>query len=168
MRTVCEKWFDSTYWGVDLPSDWAMRQDKSQKGWPFIFASATGARLAIKADKNVKIDGWDLSKAPIDLAFEQKVAYLLTLVESTSDLTKDCLGKLVGFSYTLSTADDSRRIGYFSYGSWMLHVAINFPNNLPKAEQEDMREKARSILASVFFCGSNLRFDTDAQERGST
>jgi hypothetical protein len=65
-----------------LPGSWSFRQDRSIKGWPYVFESPEGARLWIHASKHTDISGWDFSIAPSALSHEQKKAFLLAASDS--------------------------------------------------------------------------------------
>lgn len=74
----CETWYDGTWWEAELPCHWSFRQDRTIRGWPYVFESPEGARLWIHASKHSDISGWDFSIAPSTLSHEQKKAFLLT------------------------------------------------------------------------------------------
>jgi hypothetical protein len=77
----CETWYDGTWWEAELPASWSFGQDRSIKGWPYVFGSPDGARLWIHASKHNQIAGKS-SIAPAALTHEQKKAFLLAASDS--------------------------------------------------------------------------------------
>jgi hypothetical protein len=169
----CEKWFDGSFWSATVPGHWRFRQDRSIRGFPYVFESPSDSRMQVGTSKDVELHGpsYDVTDIPDELRSEgHRKAYRMALQSARFDpgwswrdfpaalfrlargraITKRDVGGLVGFTYETRRDDRRSWAGFFSHQRWMLYVYFAGAERAFEADSET----ALLILASFRFSDS--------------
>ena len=170
VQVSCDKWFDGSYWSATVPDQWRFRQDRSIRGFPYVFESPSDSRMQVGTSKDVELHGpgYVTEDVPDDLRSEgQRKAYRMAVQSARIDpswtwrdfpaalfrlargraITRRDVGVLVGFTYETRRDKHKAWAGFFSHQRWMLYVYFAGGDSAFEVDSET----ALLILASFSF-----------------
>lgn len=171
-----DPFFDGLHWEARCLEGWTFRQDKSVRGFPYVFEAPGGYRLQVGTGRDVKINYGDGISCPGIASEPVRVAYVMTLQQAqmegantwprylwaTARGMKRYRSKvrahgspcLAGFTYLTNRG----WAGYFSAEPWMLYVRFT----APAGDTSDKSGEALRMIESI-----HLGRTTIQEARGS-
>jgi hypothetical protein len=160
--------FDGTWWEATCPEGWKFRQDKSVKGYPYVFETESGYRLQLGWGRDSRINfGTRISRPDID-SEPLRIAYVVTLKQAqlaaghsipgflwatlrgiryrASEVQRHSYAGISGFTYPTK----SGWAGTFVAAPWYLDASFARAHS----PAQDMDREAFRILESLRFLKS--------------